>query len=102
MLPGSICSGSHSVTMFSCATIVTSAVAQQPFSLSGWFHCKDRKTCSRTPAPAGAARALFLRGTPVEDLRPHLTHRVRQADPQQRLARVLEHVDHLALGVFQV
>src|SRR5215510_7188498 len=101
MLPGSICSGSHSVTMFSSATTVTSGISG---SFRSWmqdlgnfqiynlrFHIPNT---SRTSAPAWPARCLFLRRTPVENLRSHFAHGIAQANSQQRLPGVLEDVDH--------
>src|SRR5262249_3646098 len=98
MLPGSICSGSHSVTMFSSATMVTSVCSPVP----NWRAPARAAKLSRAPAFACAARRLLLRGAPVEDFRPDLAHGVTQAHAQQGLARVLEHVDHLTLRVLQV
>src|SRR5262249_48361700 len=98
MLPGCICSGSHSVTMFSSATMVTSVCSPIPNRPAP----PEFQNVSRAAASARAARRLLLRRTPVEDFCPDLAHGVTQAHAQQRLARVLEHVDHLALRVFQV
>src|SRR5262245_61259754 len=100
MLPGSICSGNHSVTTFSSATIVTSAISELLYLDAA--RPPDERTVSRTSAPAGPSRSLFLGRTPVENLRPHFAHRITQAYAQQRLARILEDVDHLALRVLQV
>src|SRR5215472_6621694 len=107
MLPGSICSGSHSVTMFSSATMVTSArTAFTRLHLERDLKFRTSNllslAVSRAPATARRARRLLLRRPAIEDLRPHLAHRIAKAHPQQRLARILENVDHLALRVLEI
>src|SRR5258708_35234137 len=98
MVPGSICSGSHSVTMLRSPTIVTS-IGTAALSL-----CVTSKLCGAPPlaalgtsAPVVAARRLLLRGTAAENLSPDFPDRIAQAHPTQRLARVLENVDHVPL-----
>src|SRR5258708_36710443 len=97
-LPGSICSGNHSVRMFSSATMAI------PSSLV----LGTRKNSSSCPgsvlrtSSARAGRRLFLHWSGAGHLRPYLSHRIAQAYTQQRLARVLQDVNDLALSVLHI
>src|SRR5260370_628406 len=97
-VPGSICSGIHSVRILSSATMITSrsctTSAAEPRSTA----IADNSRTSALPRAAG----LRPRRTPAENLRMHFAHRIAQTDSKQRLARVLENVDHLFLRVFHI
>jgi hypothetical protein len=79
--------------MFNSATIVTSANILLPcYVMHG----------SRSPSPGRVACRLPLCWTPVKYFRPNLPDRITQANAQQRLARVLEYVNDLALRIFEI
>jgi hypothetical protein len=78
--------------MFNSATIVTSATLCAPD-----FHLRAISAVLRTPSFACAARRLSLCRAAIENFRPDLFHRVTQTNSQQRLARILEYVNDLAL-----
>src|SRR5947209_10431245 len=56
----------------------------------------------RTPSSASVLGRVRLGRPPAEYLGAHLAHGIVQANPQQRLAGVLQNVDYLLLRVFQV
>src|SRR6185437_10665737 len=100
MVPGPISSGSHSVTMLNWPTMVTS-VGLAPLLLLFLFRCRSCELPSRASALEFARGLLVFRGPASENISPYFSNRIAQADPEQRLAGVLENVNDLSLGVFQ-